>query len=81
MNAMKALLKTGDTERIIYFANVAGSKSKEIFVIAANYLQTVDWKGNPEIVRAIIGFYTKVWDLIASGVLIFTISKFLGKSL
>jgi hypothetical protein len=35
--AMDALLKSGDTEKIIYFATVL--RSKEIWIRAANYLQ------------------------------------------
>jgi hypothetical protein len=37
--AMDALLKSGDTEKIIYFATVL--RSKEIWIRAANYLQVV----------------------------------------
>ncbi|KAI9354065.1 hypothetical protein DFJ73DRAFT_959062 [Zopfochytrium polystomum] len=59
IRAMKALLKSGDTERIIFFANVSGMKQKEIYVVAANYLQTLDWRSNPPIMKAIITFYTK----------------------
>ncbi|XP_077407490.1 intraflagellar transport protein 140 homolog isoform X1 [Vanacampus margaritifer] len=54
--AMRALLKSGDTERIILFANVC--RQKELFIMAANYLQSVDWK-NPDILKTIIAFYTK----------------------
>lgn len=54
---MKALLKSGDTEKIIFFAGV--SRQKEIYVMAANYLQSLDWRKDPEIMRNIIGFYTK----------------------
>lgn len=54
---MKALLKSGDTEKIIFFANV--SRQKELFIMAANYLQSLDWRKNPEILKTIIGFYTK----------------------
>ena len=35
--AMDALLKSGDTEKIIFFAGVL--RSKEIYIKAANYLQ------------------------------------------
>jgi intraflagellar transport protein 140 len=35
--AMDALLKSGDKEKIIYFATVL--RSKEIWIRAANYLQ------------------------------------------
>ena len=37
VKAMRALLKSGDTEKIIFFAGV--SRQKEIYVMAANYLQ------------------------------------------
>ena len=57
---MKALLKSGDTERIIFFANVSGPRQKEIYVVAANYLQTLDWRNDQNIMKAIISFYTKV---------------------
>ncbi|XP_076809284.1 intraflagellar transport protein 140 homolog [Clavelina lepadiformis] len=55
--AMRALLKSGDTERIIFFTGV--SKSRNIYVMAANYLQSLDWRKDPEIMKNIIGFYTK----------------------
>ncbi|XP_033108707.1 intraflagellar transport protein 140 homolog [Anneissia japonica] len=55
--AMKSLLKSGDTEKIIFFAGV--SRQKEIYVMAANYLQSLDWRKDPEIMKNIIGFYTR----------------------
>ena len=54
---MRALLKSGDTEKIIFFANVC--RQKELFIMAANYLQSLDWRKNPDILKTIIGFYTK----------------------
>ncbi|KAK5881086.1 hypothetical protein CesoFtcFv8_021933 [Champsocephalus esox] len=57
LKAMRALLKSGDTEKIIFFANVC--RQKELFIMAANYLQSLDWRKNPEILKTIIGFYTK----------------------
>ncbi|XP_013414894.1 intraflagellar transport protein 140 homolog [Lingula anatina] len=65
IKAMKALLKSGDTERIVFFAGV--SRQKEIYVMAANYLQSLDWRKDPEIMKNIIGFYTKgrALDLLA----------------
>lgn len=54
---MKALLKSGDTEKIIFFAGV--SRQKDIYVLAANYLQTLDWRSDHEILKHIITFYTK----------------------
>ncbi|KAJ3044635.1 hypothetical protein HDV00_001561 [Rhizophlyctis rosea] len=55
--AMKALLKSGDVEKIMFFANAA--KSRDIFVIAANFLQTLDWRNDPNIMKSIVNFYTK----------------------
>ncbi|XP_069011880.1 intraflagellar transport protein 140 homolog [Embiotoca jacksoni] len=57
LKAMRALLKSGDTEKIIFFANVC--RQKELFIMAANYLQSLDWRKDPEILKTIIGFYTK----------------------
>lgn len=57
ITAMKALLKSGDTEKIIFFTNV--SREKEIYIMAANYLQTLDWHIQPEYLKHIINFYTK----------------------
>ncbi|EKX53449.1 hypothetical protein GUITHDRAFT_84428 [Guillardia theta CCMP2712] len=55
--AMDALLKSGDTEKIIFFAGVL--RSKEIYIRAANYLQTQNWHTEPEIMKKIIEFYNK----------------------
>jgi hypothetical protein len=55
--AMDALLKSGDTEKIIFFAGVL--RSKEIYARAANYLQTLNWHTDGEIMKKIIEFYTK----------------------
>jgi intraflagellar transport protein 140 len=57
VSAMEALLKSGDTEKIIFFAEV--SRSKEIYVLAANYLQNLQWNSNPALMKSIIKFYTK----------------------
>lgn len=57
VKAMKALLRSGDTEKIIFFAGVC--KQRDVFILAANYLQTLDWRSDPEIIKNIIGFYTK----------------------
>lgn len=62
---MRSLLKSGDTEKIIFFAGV--SRQKELYVMAANYLQSLDWRKDPEIMKNIISFYTKgcALDLLA----------------
>ncbi|XP_057670783.1 intraflagellar transport protein 140 homolog [Diorhabda carinulata] len=66
IRAMKALLKSGDTEKIIFFAGV--SRQREIYIMAANYLQTVDWQNQPDILKHIITFYSKgkALDLLAN---------------
>ncbi|RXM27654.1 Intraflagellar transport protein 140-like [Acipenser ruthenus] len=65
LKAMRALLKSGDTDKIVFFAGV--SRQKEIYIMAANYLQSLDWRKNPEIMKNIISFYTKgrALDLLA----------------
>jgi len=57
MKAMKCLLRSGDTEKIIFFAGV--SRNREIYILAANYLQNLDWRADPEVMKAIISYYTK----------------------
>lgn len=63
---MKALLKSGDTDKIIFFTGV--SRQKEIYIMAANYLQSLNWQNRPEILRHIITFYSKgkTFDLLAN---------------
>ena len=55
--AMRALLKSGDTNRIVYYAN--SSKQRNLYVMAANYLQSLDWRKEPDVMKNIISFYTK----------------------
>lgn len=64
LQAMKALLKSGDTEKVIFFANV--SRDRDIYILAGNYLQTLDWRNNAEIMKSIILFYqkSKAFDLL-----------------
>jgi len=57
LKAMKSLLKSGDTEKIIFFAGTA--RQPDIYVLAGNYLQSLDWHNDPEIMKNIIQFYSK----------------------
>lgn len=57
VKAMKALIKSGDSEKIVFFAGV--SRQRDIYLMAANYLQTLDWHSDPEVMKNIINFYTK----------------------
>jgi intraflagellar transport protein 140 len=57
VKAMEALLRSGDRDKIITFANV--SKNANIFTMAANFLQTLNWSNDTTMMRTIIQFYTK----------------------
>lgn len=57
IRAMKSLLKSGDTEKVVFFAGM--SRQKEIYIMAANYLQSLDWQNDQKILKNIITFYTK----------------------
>ncbi|KAL5104623.1 hypothetical protein TcWFU_002267 [Taenia crassiceps] len=58
VSAMKALLRSGDTDKIIFFANV--SKQRDIYNMAANYLQTLGtWRNDTAVVKLIVQFYTR----------------------
>ena len=35
------------------------SRNKDIYILAANYLQNLDWKADPDIVKNIVQFYSK----------------------
>eukprot|EP00929_Paragymnodinium_shiwhaense_P007169 TRINITY_DN111109_c0_g1_i1.p1 TRINITY_DN111109_c0_g1~~TRINITY_DN111109_c0_g1_i1.p1 ORF type:complete len:1446 (+),score=370.50 TRINITY_DN111109_c0_g1_i1:64-4401(+) len=66
LKAMKCLLKSGDTDKIIFFAGTA--RQPDIYVLAGNYLQSLDWHNDPEIMKNIIQFYSKAkaYDKLAS---------------
>jgi intraflagellar transport protein 140 len=56
IRAIKCLLRNGDTKAVIQFASI--SRNEEIYKLAANYLQQMDWRDS-EIMKAIITFYSK----------------------
>ncbi|KAH8412279.1 hypothetical protein KR009_000984 [Drosophila setifemur] len=57
MRGMKSLLKSGNTDKIIFFANM--SRQREVYIMAANYLQALDWQSDATILKHIVSFYTK----------------------
>jgi len=63
--AMRVLIKSGDTQKIIYFAVL--SRKKDLYILAANYLQTLEWHNNSELTSSISSFYKKAksWDKLA----------------
>lgn len=57
VKAAKCLVRQGDTETIIKFAENA--RSPDIYILTANYLQNSDWHNNPNLMKKIIAFYTR----------------------
>ena len=57
IKALKALMRSGDAEKIMFFASV--SRQRDVYIMAANFLQTLDWHTNPDILKNIVSFYTK----------------------
>ncbi|VDM91523.1 unnamed protein product, partial [Onchocerca ochengi] len=57
LEAMRSLVKSGDTGRIVFFATAA--RNKEIYILAANYLQTLNWKEDGDLMKQIESFYNK----------------------
>ena len=55
-----------DQDKVIAFAQNA--RNQEIYIIAANYLQSADWSNNPDIMKNILTFYTraKAFDRLAN---------------
>lgn len=57
VRAIKCLVRSGDTKAVIQFASI--SRNSEIYTLAANYLQQMNWRESMDIMKAIIMFYTK----------------------
>lgn len=57
VKAMKMLMRGGETEKVIFFAN--HSRNAEIYTMAANYLQSQNWLADANIYKSIVLFYTK----------------------
>lgn len=55
--AMHCLLRTEDTEQIIYYAN--NTKNREVCLLAAQYLEETDWHTDSTVIDHIIQLYTK----------------------
>ena len=60
---MRALLKSGDTERITFFANV--SRSPPIFALAAQHLMGLPWQRDRPLQRTIVDVLSKSRDFEA----------------
>ncbi|XP_075159141.1 intraflagellar transport protein rempA [Haematobia irritans] len=66
VRGMKSLLKSGNTEKIIFFANMA--RQHDVYIMAANYLQALNWQDDPNILKHIVTFYSKgqAYDSLAN---------------
>uniref|UniRef100_A0A183C9R0 Amidase domain-containing protein n=1 Tax=Globodera pallida TaxID=36090 RepID=A0A183C9R0_GLOPA len=66
LEAMRALLKSGDSQRVILFAQTA--RIGDIYRMAGNYLQSLNWKEDARLMRQIETFYVKAgaMDLLSN---------------
>jgi intraflagellar transport protein 140 len=62
IRAIKCLVRSGDTNAVISYASKA--RNPEIYTLAANYLQQMNWRASIDIMKAIITFYTKAKSFI-----------------
>ena len=60
LKAIKTLLRSGETEKIVAFATTA--RNAEIYVIAASYLASLNWRARPDLKSTIELFLTKAKD-------------------
>ncbi|CAF1117485.1 unnamed protein product [Didymodactylos carnosus] len=57
MKSMRALINSGDVEKITVFANVA--RNRDVYLLAADYLKSLNWKKYPDALQNIMNFYKK----------------------
>lgn len=55
--AMKCLIKMGNKDRVIEFAQTC--RISELYIMGANFLQSLEWNENDDIVKNIVSFYNK----------------------
>jgi len=55
--AMKCLIKMGNKDRVVEFAQTC--RISELYIMGANFLQSLDWNENEELVKNIVSFYNK----------------------
>jgi intraflagellar transport protein 140 len=58
VNAMNSLISGGNLDRISIFANLC--REQKIFIMAAKYLISLDWRSRPELLRRIVSLLQKV---------------------
>lgn len=56
-DALKAIIKTGDTDKVLKLAKMM--KKKETYIIAANYLQTLDSQPGSKVFEAVESIYQR----------------------
>ncbi|KAL0235633.1 hypothetical protein GEMRC1_002215 [Eukaryota sp. GEM-RC1] len=55
--AMNSLIRSGVTDKIVAFA--LASRKAEFYIVAGNYLQTLDWRSNSKCLTQLVTFYRK----------------------
>ncbi|KAH7830768.1 putative intraflagellar transport 140 like [Monocercomonoides exilis] len=56
-SAMNSIISTGDVEEVITFAGIC--RSPRVYVLAANYLQSLQWRLIPSLLGHIVSMYKK----------------------
>jgi intraflagellar transport protein 140 len=56
LRAMKALLRSKDVEKICYYAQM--TKKRELYILAARFLERLDWRADADLAGKITQFYT-----------------------
>ena len=57
VSAIKCLIRSGDVDKVLYYANM--SKKGDVYVLAANFAQTLDWRQDDNLIKHIVAFYQK----------------------
>ncbi|KAL0206504.1 hypothetical protein P9112_001811 [Eukaryota sp. TZLM1-RC] len=55
--AMACLVRSGATDKVVSFA--LASRKVDLYIAAGNYLQTLDWRGQPKYLEKLVNFYLK----------------------
>ncbi len=65
VRAIKCLLKARDTDKVVYYAQKL--RNKDVWLLAARYLEHLGWREDEDIMKKIISFYTsaRAYDALA----------------
>eukprot|EP00924_Labyrinthula_sp_SR-Ha-C_P008375 maker-scaffold_11-snap-gene-11.29-mRNA-1 protein AED:0.01 eAED:0.04 QI:0/0/0/1/1/1/3/0/1566 len=57
IQAVKCLIKSNDVDKILYYARQA--KNIEVYILVGNYIQTLDWRTQPKLLKTLVNYYKK----------------------